>query len=339
MSIFYAFIKPVIKKFRLLRDENFLDIALRPFFAEQLIRTFYTTTPEEKKLTDNLRKKVLSLPQIGTTSTSSAEQRWQSFRKTLRNCIVKNDPRNFFNWEVVKYNMIYGASLKDILYLKRMGYWSRWRDTLIKEDQFNANPFFAFPQTSTNTLRQAYHLAKFFTETKTSIGDISQIIDFGGGYGNMCRLVSSLGFQGQYIIFDSSEFLLLQEYYLKLSKIAVPIIFLKEIENLSDIPTPSIILTEDIETLKKLSKNPQSQKNLLVATWSLSETPIELRNKFLTTIQPKYFLITYQKYFGEVNNEKYFTNFINTTPDILWKKSKMSYLPSQKNYYLVGKKK
>ena len=42
------------------------------------------------------------------------------------------------------------------------------------------------------------------------------IVEFGGGYGSMCRLVRKLGFKGRYVIFDLRPILALQKYYLGL---------------------------------------------------------------------------------------------------------------------------
>ena len=41
------------------------------------------------------------------------------------------------------------------------------------------------------------------------------IVEFGGGYGSMCRLLHKLGFSGQYFIYDLPEFVALQRYFLK----------------------------------------------------------------------------------------------------------------------------
>jgi hypothetical protein len=51
--------------------------------------------------------------------------------------------------------------------------------------------------------------------------DTDCIIEFGGGFGSMCRLVHALGFRGQHIIFDLPPVWALQRYYLRLHGIEV----------------------------------------------------------------------------------------------------------------------
>jgi hypothetical protein len=46
--------------------------------------------------------------------------------------------------------------------------------------------------------------------------DADCIVEFGGGFGSMCRLIGALGFRGRYVIFDLPPVLALQRYYLGL---------------------------------------------------------------------------------------------------------------------------
>ena len=64
-------------------------------------------------------------------------------------------------------------------------------------------------------IHHAYHLAQFEEKTRTQVHEIDFVLEFGGGYGSMCRLFYNLGFRGRYVIFDLPSFSALQIYYLK----------------------------------------------------------------------------------------------------------------------------
>ncbi len=152
-----------------------------------------------------------------------------------------------------------------------------------------------------------YHLDQF----KDKLICLDNIIEFGGGFGAMCRVVYEQGFKGQYTIFDLPEFLLLQEFYLKLHNVDISNIFF-----VSDI------------------KNVGTQDGLLIATWSLSEVGLALRMKFLSAINPQYFLIAYQPSFGGIDNSKYFKNLAANYPSLEWADMPIEIFPN--NRYLFG---
>ena len=86
-----------------------------------------------------------------------------------------------------------------------------------------------------------------------------------------------------YTIYDMYEVNLLQYYYLKMNNLNPK---LNSINN-------KINLTNKLHNLKKYKKN-----SLVIANWSLSEFPLNFRNKFISTIKDaKYTIISFQKKF------------------------------------------
>ena len=49
---------------------------------------------------------------------------------------------------------------------------------------------------------------------KKNILDHDLLIEFGGGYGSMCRLIKNMGYEVFYIIYDLKHLNLIQEYFL-----------------------------------------------------------------------------------------------------------------------------
>ena len=114
----------------------------------------------------------------------------------------------------------------------------------------------------------------------------------------MCRLFHNLGFQGRYLIFDLPQFSALQTYYLKTLNLPV-----SSIDELMRSKT-RVSCISDYETLKEIILNKlKIEKKLFIATWSLSETPISVRENIIPFIYDfENYLIAYQDKFGEVDN-------------------------------------
>ena len=130
----------------------------------------------------------------------------------------------------------------------------------------------------------------------------------------MAKLVNNLGFREKYTIFDIPEFLSLQKYYLHSSNTDGNFNFISQTEKLDD-----------------------SNPDIFIATWSLSESPVELRDEFLKKIgQPKYVLIAYQAVFETIDNVKYFDEYMKNNQDHDWINYEIKHLPQ--NYYLIGKR-
>lgn len=131
----------------------------------------------------------------------------------------------------------------------------------------------------------------------------------------MANLIQKMGFSGAYSIFDIPEFLALQKYYLQLNGADMQVKFFDSVDSIN-------VVSPDI----------------FIATWSLSEAPIELRDSLLQKIgRPHYVLIAYQQNFCGIDNVKYFGKYIESNNDYIWANSLIEHLPG--NYYLIGIKK
>ena len=99
-----------------------------------------------------------------------------------------------------------------------------------------------------------------------------------------------------------------------------------------------VILLSSITKLKKILKKIEARKKLFIANWSLSETPINLRNQFSFVFKNfNYQLISFQNNFENIDNLNYFKK-INLKN--LKNKRKSKILPINKlnnNFYLFSK--
>lgn len=122
--------------------------------------------------------------------------------------------------------------------------------------------------------------------TAQDISSYNSIVEIGAGYGDMCSVIHSLGFKGKYTIVDIPEVWPIQQFYLNRQNINPHFSF--DDDNVSD-------------------------ADLVIATWSLSETPLEYREKLVPKIiNSKNWLILSQfEIFGNNFNKEYFDNMFS----------------------------
>lgn len=176
--------------------------------------------------------------------------------------------------------------------------WKFWKKLLVENSIGNPLRFFIFAFTSGNKLFQVFHL-KFFNQiTDKNIKEFEVILEFGGGYGNMAQVFQKVNKNTKFIIFDLLEVNLLQYYYLRRNGFKVSI-------NRDD--GSNIILVNSLIVLKKILFKYNSKNSLLIANWSISETPIRFRKKFKFIYNFfNYQLIAYQKTFESIDNVSFF---------------------------------
>ena len=134
--------------------------------------------------------------------------------------------------------------------------------------------------TSMQRIQDVSHLATCGF-TIEDIRRYKSIVEIGGGYGDMCSVIYAMGFTGKYTIYDFPEVQQVQKYYL---------------EN-QNIQPNFITESEELEPA-----------DLVIGTWSLSEIPLELREKIVDRIyeSPNWLIMYQTRVFGGDFNEKYF---------------------------------
>ena len=233
----------------------------------------------EAALVNDLRHEILTMPEPKAVTDSAAELAWLANRTTLRKCILEEDPREFLTWDVVTGSMFVGNRPfidSELSYLMSRPDWKQvWEDILEEDYAGGPKPYKGYRQSSGNRIHQAYHLARFEQETGLAVSRFPLIVEFGGGYGSLCRLIHKLGFKGQYIIFDLPEFVALQKFYL--GSLAMPLIEAKDVAS----GRRGILCTSDLDLLGSVTPQ-EAQTGLFIATWSLSETAAAFREQIVT---------------------------------------------------------
>lgn len=292
-------------------------------------------TQREQKLIDELRSAFANIPQALADSKSEAANRWAQFQESLRSLVLSRDPREFLSWDIVSRTMFLVFSpyaVKELAYLKRRKDWeARWKYALQETRVGRPAPFLLYPRTSANLIHDAYNLCAFGEATGLVPERFHNILEFGGGYGSMCRLLFNLGFDGRYVIYDLPPFSNLQSYYL--NSVGIPVLSKKSLAS----NEKGVALVSTGEDLLLSAEPFTKQESLFIAAWSISETSVDVRRRFLNqAAECDAFLIAYQRRFGEVDNCRFFDRWQEETSDsIEWRKKCIQHIPGG-HHYLFG---
>lgn len=254
---------------------------------------------------------------------------WAEIRDRLVDRLFNDDPREFLTWQVVHEALFRATFFRmsdwiDVEYeaLRARPAWrSRWA-AAITEDPAGCPPRWSGnPETSANLIHHAYHLLRFEQFAGRSVGDLDEIVEFGGGYGSMARLARRLGFGGRYHIHDFPELNALQRYFLR-----------------------SVDLTRGLETADRTSfgndieavpPRDGGSTRLFIATWSLSETPLEVRDAWSEAIAASTdVIVAFQHEFEGIDNRRWFEDLCRGLP-FSWERTEIAHIPG--NSYVIGR--
>lgn len=283
---------------------------------------------DQQQLILKLRSKILQIPETSANMDPTADPVWRNIRSILRQHILHDDPENFCNWEMIRYSMFFEPDIVELHFLQTSEDWHQWKTAIRESKAGNPRPYPAYNESSGNLIHHAYHLAQLIKATKCPVRNIPQVIEFGGGYGSMCRLFYQLGFKGRYIIYDLPELSALQEYYLK--SIGIPTTIKNEPTNDRD----CVVLLSDLYQLLEQIQD-YVDNYIFIATWSISETPLDFRNHIFNLVpHATYYLIGYAEQFEGIDNHKFFDNFASSKSDFKWKHTEIEHLKGHR--YLIG---
>ncbi|MBT4485620.1 MAG: hypothetical protein HOC71_18285 [Candidatus Latescibacteria bacterium] len=307
-------------------------------FADTLAIFLFGRHTEEPppELVEEFNKTFEQIPQKETTHCAPSEKEWHENMNRLRELALTGDPAKFLRWDVVKKTMFVTNNPYVIIefnHLRKKNDWQLRRRKALKESKTGCPvPFLFYPGSSGNLIHHAYHVCRFEEKTGITVDKEDFIFEFGGGYGSMCRLLHNLGFKGKYLIFDLPPFSALQQFYLKSLDITVHASAAEFVRADS-----GVLCCSEIEELKAILKQcPGRSNSLFIATWSLSETPAEIRDQILPLVDGfESFLIAFQDRFGGIDNKTFFEEWKKIFGDrIEWKTWNIKHLHG--NHYLVG---
>ena len=193
---------------------------------------------------------------------------WGNYSQEIEKAILPSPHFSFLRNRIIRTTMFVTAGGKwineELEFLEKSI--PEERLTEILEEDYIGNPILINSEylTSHNSIHQLYHLMKFQEKTKINLDRLESIIEWGGGYGNMAKILRRMLPGVTYIIIDLPAMSCLQWVYLAT-------IFGEGSVNI--LP----ILQNKIEKGKinllpiSFLKDYELRTDLFIATWSLSE--------------------------------------------------------------------
>jgi hypothetical protein len=301
------------------------------FFIKKLLKRKVKFKPHYSELIGALNNEFDSfedLPQLD--NTDNCDNEWLRNRIDIRQNVLNDNPLYFLQWHVIRFTMStqFPSSFlkKELDELRNeKDYENYWKPALLEKDLGSPERYPYFLRSSGQLIHSSYHLLQLEQSFSLRPDHFSNIFEFGGGYGTLARLSFDLGFVGDYFIYDLPEFSALQKFYLsalngKDKSLLGNYNFISDISRLPEIE-------------ERFNKE---NNNLFIATWSLSESPVGLRNKFMPIINLcSHILIAFQGDFKEVDNINFFDDFCSQLPSFNFEKIKIKSMDNE-NYYLLG---
>ncbi|HEY1891591.1 MAG TPA: hypothetical protein VGG63_14355 [Steroidobacteraceae bacterium] len=190
------------------------------------------------------------------------------------------------------------------------------------------NPY--YPLSSPLLVQHGYHLLRLLEATDLDLAKLRVVVDFGAGYGSFFRLLRNLGYRERYLIWDLPVMCALQRFYLR-----------------NVFPTgPGGQPPGNLEWLDSgepaaaavVGRNCAAhQASLFIATWSLSETPLAVRERIAPLLAGfSHILCAYQRSFGQHDNVQYFQSLEKSLPGFAWQHAECPIYRG--NFYLIGKR-
>ena len=254
------------------------------------------------------------------------------FNNKILNLLKKRELTNFLRKNFIQkmffvHNRLF--ILKELLELKKDKNWILYKKLIEEDNVGNPVRYFLYPKSSGNRINHVYHLSVLTKEFNINLKKLNNVFEFGGGYGCMARIFSKINKRTTFTCFDTNIVNLLQYYYLK--------------QNNLDVGFSKKNKFHLISNIKKI--NTRYSNSLFIANWSLSETPINFRKKFIKSIKnSKLILISFQENFENIDNLKYFNNLkknLEKKFEIKIIKNefyKGNFFKKQKHFFFIAKK-
>lgn len=219
---------------------------------------------------------------------------WQKYNESAMKVFLPRPPFNFLRTKIIRTTMsveAYGKWLaEERTFIERALPQSTLRE-LLEEDTVG-KPIICDSKylTSHTSIHHLYHLVNFQNKTGCKISKYDSILEWGGGYGNMAKIVNRMNKKITYTIIDTPLFCCIQWLYL------ASILGEDKINIITHSQAPIIEEKINILPLGLLTRR-KVKVDLFIATWSLSESS-KLAQDYVHSIDffgAKHLLVAFQE--------------------------------------------
>lgn len=194
---------------------------------------------------------------------------WKKFNSRVEKSLLPIPPFSFLNDPTIMLSMFATAGgswmRKELNFLEEKMGRGKLKE-ILKEDYVGDPLLLNYSYLTSHTaIHHLYCFIKFITATNAKLDNLNTIVEWGGGYGSLVRLLKRLKPKTTYIIIDTPLFSCLQWLYLST-------IFGEKEVNLLTSPKDKIIKNKINLLSLSFLKNVKIEADLFISTWALSES-------------------------------------------------------------------
>lgn len=220
---------------------------------------------------------------------------WQGYNEELKRIFLPHPSFQFFRNKTIRSTMFVNAGgwwlTEEIAFLEKMLKPETLRRLL--EEDYVGVPTICNSKylTSHNSIHHLYHLVRFQNSTAVKINKYNSIVEWGGGYGNMAKIVKRMNMEMTYTIIDTPLFSCIQWLYLS------SILGDGDVNIIEDSKDNTMEKKINILPLDFIAESKKIKTDIFVATWSLSESSKFAQNhvNFVSYFGAEHLLIAFQE--------------------------------------------
>ncbi len=337
---------PGIKFIYLVIKINILNYRIKPYYNRLRIKIFtilfnFFNNKEKKIFKKNylfFKKNYLEKKtNLNEKSSYFLIPAWSEYAKKIEAYFINNFPLNFLSNPVLRNTMFINSKWEKIqLKFLESRYEKNKLKKILLENKFGYPAISSCQyRTSPNSIHHLNHLVLFEEKTGCILSNITNIVEWGGGYGNMAKIFLKINPNVTYSIIDLPIFIFIQAIYLSSifgrEKINVITEINKKIKN-----NCINLITLNEELLKSIDFY---QPDIFISTWALSESNDFSQNfiEKLDYFKSKYLLLAHQATSPTMPFASNILNKINKY-DILYPQ-KIDYIKGENSYLFAKLKK
>lgn len=196
---------------------------------------------------------------------------WRENISSIKDYVDRGDFRGFLDTRVFNGTMFAGNQqyvIDELVWLESTGASAVSKTMLSTNEHLPEDRMFPGYPVSGNTIHHAFHIMYYEHVTGQSLSDSQTVVEFGGGYGNFCRLMRMMNGSSTYVIVDLPEMSALQFSYLR----SIPGLTVTYAGTEVTSEAVNLVPLDSIEVLERL------KADLFISTWALSESTKEAQD-------------------------------------------------------------
>jgi hypothetical protein len=199
--------------------EHLIELLLQPAGSlrtrnDEVLERFRALSPRYA----NVCSRMLGARDASDSQTPGYD--WTGWAANIRRAFQPRVPKGFLGLPVLRHTMVYSyrrgiQNTKYRIGVVREAFGEEVARRLLREDPIGKPTITSLRYlTSANRAHHAMHLAEYRKATGESFWDADSFVEWGGGYGNMARLLRRMNARATFTIIDLPELSALQYVYL-----------------------------------------------------------------------------------------------------------------------------